>query len=157
MKERNGEHPAGDAMQLVFLAAFIIVWAADSFFLHISTFLAGRVHILIRAAVLAAAVIISIQLLKSGHAAVSDEKGPQRILSEGAFAYVRHPLYLAALLFYTGLSVITLSLISLGLFVVIFIFYDYIASYEEKIMVERFGDEYERYRKSTGKWLPKSL
>ncbi len=33
MEDKNGEHPFGDAGQLILLGLFLIVWVADSFFL----------------------------------------------------------------------------------------------------------------------------
>jgi protein-S-isoprenylcysteine O-methyltransferase Ste14 len=77
------------------------------------------------------------------------------VVSTGAFRHVRHPLYLASILSYLGLSVSTISLFSLALFVVIFVFYNYIASYEEKLLDKRFGEGYTRYKERTGKWLPR--
>jgi len=40
------------------------------------------------------------------------------------------------------------------LFVGIFIFYNYLASYEEKLLEEKFGEEYIKYKQKTGKWVP---
>jgi protein-S-isoprenylcysteine O-methyltransferase Ste14 len=76
-------------------------------------------------------------------------------VSTGAFRYVRHPLYLGCLLFYLGLAVSTASLISLVLWVMICIFYNYLASYEEKLLESKFGENYRTYKENTGKWLPK--
>jgi protein-S-isoprenylcysteine O-methyltransferase Ste14 len=56
---------------------------------------------------------------------------------------------------YLGLAVSTASLASLVLFVGIFVFHDYIASYEEKLLVARFGEHYKEYMKRTGKWIPR--
>jgi protein-S-isoprenylcysteine O-methyltransferase Ste14 len=127
MKEKNGEHPFGDAGQLIFLAFFLLVWVGDSFFLR----------------------------KLSGHVVVSHEHRPSDVVSTGAFRYVRHPLYLGCILFYLGLAVSTASLLSLSLLVIIFIFYNYIADYEEKLLVQRFGERYRIYKKSTGKWVPR--
>jgi protein-S-isoprenylcysteine O-methyltransferase Ste14 len=68
---------------------------------------------------------------------------------------VRHPLYLASIVTYAGLTVSTLSLFSLAILLGIFIFHDYIASYEEKLLEARLGEEYRAYKKRTGKWLPR--
>jgi protein-S-isoprenylcysteine O-methyltransferase Ste14 len=57
-------------------------------------------------------------------------------------------------MFYLGLSVATASLFAIALVVVIFLFYNYIASYEEKILEERFGEQYRNYKNRTGKWMP---
>jgi len=34
MKEKEGEHPFGDAGQLISLGVFLVVWVGDSFFLR---------------------------------------------------------------------------------------------------------------------------
>jgi hypothetical protein len=71
------------------------------------------------------------------------------------FRYVRHPLYLGCILFYLGLALGMFSLFSLVLWVAICICYNYLASYEEKLLEARFGESYRSYREKTGKWLPR--
>lgn len=154
MKEKKGEHPLGDTGQLVLLCLFMAVWVMDSFFLRLSTFLSEYVPLVVRLAVLVLMLIVAFYLYMSGHVVVQDDDRPGRIISTGAFSYVRHPLYLASILSYAGLSVSTASLLSLSMLAVIVPFYDYIAGYEEKLLVDRFGEDYENYRKRTGKWLP---
>jgi protein-S-isoprenylcysteine O-methyltransferase Ste14 len=94
-------------------------------------------------------------LFRSGHVVVSHEHRPTDVVSTGAFRYVRHPLYLGCILFYLGLAVSTVSLFSFALLVLIFVFYNYIAGYEEELLVQRFGERYSSYKKSTGKWAPR--
>jgi protein-S-isoprenylcysteine O-methyltransferase Ste14 len=48
----------------------------------------------------------------------------------------------------------TASLSSLVVLVGIFIFYNYIAGYEERLLAARFGQEYGDYAMRTGKWVP---
>ena len=155
MKEKNGEHPFGDTGQLVLLGLFLIVWLADSFFFQKSTFLSDYLPLYIRLPILGLALITAAYLFVSGHVVVSHEQRPTAVASTGAFRHVRHPLYLGSILFYLGLSVSTVSLFSLALLVVIFVFYNYIASFEEKMLDKRFGEGYTRYKKRTGKWLPR--
>ncbi|MCK5484620.1 MAG: isoprenylcysteine carboxylmethyltransferase family protein [Desulfobacterales bacterium] len=155
MKEKNGEHPFGDAGQLILLAFFLVVWVGDSFFLRKSTFLADSVPLYIRLVILVLSLITSAFLFMSGHVVVSHEHRPTDVVSTGAFRYVRHPLYLGCLLFYLGLAVSTVSLFSLALLVLIFVFYNYIAGYEEKLLVQRLGERYASYKRSTGKWVPR--
>jgi len=155
MKEKKGEHPFGDAGQLILLGLFLLVWAGDSFFLHKSTFLSGYVPLFIRLVILALTLITAAYLSMSGHVVVANGERPNAVLSKGAFRYVRHPLYLAAILFYLGLTVSTASLFSLALLVMIFLFYNYIASYEEKLMEVKFGEDYVSYKNRTGKWIPR--
>lgn len=155
MKEKNGEHPFGDAGQFILLGVFLIVWAGDSFFVKKSIFLSEVVPLYVRLAFLVLALVLAIYLTKSGHVVVAPEKRLSGVVSSGAFRYVRHPLYLASLLFFVGLAVSTASLSSFLVFVFGLVFYDYIASYEEKLMEQKFGDTYLDYKRKTGKWLPK--
>ena len=157
MKEENGEHPFGDTGQLILLVLFLVVWAGDSFFLRKSTLLSDYVPLYIRVVILAVAVVAAACLFKSGHVVVSHERRPTGVVSTGAFRYVRHPLYLGSILVYLGLAVSTASLFSLALLVVIFAFYNYIASYEEKLLETSLGEAYREYKRKTGKWVPRIL
>jgi protein-S-isoprenylcysteine O-methyltransferase Ste14 len=154
IKEKKGEHPFGDAGQLILFGLFLVVWVADSFFLHRSTFCSHHLPLVIRLIVLILTFTIAILLFRSGHVVVSQKQRPTRVVDGGAFRYVRHPLYLASLLGYFGLTVSTASLYSFILLVGMFFFYNYIASYEEKLMEIKFGEEYISYKKRTGKWIP---
>ena len=154
MKKKNGEHPLGDSGQLVLLVLFLLIWVVDSFFLRISTFLSDDISLLIRLVILSLALIAAVYLIRSGHDVVNHGQLPAGVVSTGAYQYVRHPLYLGSIMFYLGLAVSTASLFSLVLVVLIFIFYNFIASYEEKLLEDRFHEEYRNYRKRTGKWVP---
>jgi protein-S-isoprenylcysteine O-methyltransferase Ste14 len=155
MSEKNGEHPFGDAGQLILFLCFMIVWVGDSFFLRVSTFASAHLPLSIRLLVTAFAMIIAVYLAKEGHRVANHEHRPAGVVSTGAFRYVRHPLYLASLLFYFGLAASTACLLCFGLLVFIFFFYDYISSYEEKLLQLKYGMEYFYYKKQTGKWLPR--
>lgn len=154
MKEKKGEHPLGDVGQLVLFGLFLILWILDSFILHSSIFLADRIPLVIRLIILGAALAVAFYLFKSSHVVVSGGRRPMTVVSSGAFRYVRHPLYLGSILIYFGFTVSTASLFCLGLLVVIFVFYNFIASYEEKLLEAKFGEPYVAYQKNTGKWVP---
>ncbi len=155
MKEKNGEHPFGDAGQLILLGAFLVVWIGDSFFLHRSTFLSDYVPWFIRLIILGLTLAAAMYLFRSGHVVVSHEQRPNSVVATGAFRYVRHPLYLASILTYLGLTVSTASLFSLALLVGIFVFHNYIASYEEKLLETKYGEDYRKYKMRTRKWMPR--
>jgi len=154
-KEKNGEHPYGDAGQLSLLGFFLIVWLGDSFFLRLSTFLTDYLPWYIRLTFLVFCLALAAFLFKSGHAVVSHSQHTSGLVSTGAFRYVKHPLYLGCILFYLGLALGTFSLFSLVLWVAICIFYNYLASYEEKLLEAKFGESYRIYQEQTGKWLPR--
>jgi protein-S-isoprenylcysteine O-methyltransferase Ste14 len=153
--DHRGEHPFGHAGQLISLGVFLVVWGGDSFFLRRTTFLADLVPLAVRLLLLTLALGTSIYLVKSGHVVISHHERPKTVVTTGAFRYVRHPIYLGTLLCYLGLSMATASLLSLAVTVPIFVFYNHIASYEERLLQARFGDEYQRYRSGTGKWAPR--
>ena len=155
MQAKKGEHPLGDAGQLMLFAVFLMVWILESFVMHRSTFLANSIPLVMRLIFLAATLVAAFFLFRSGHEAVIGEQRPARILSAGAFRYVRHPLYLGSILVYFGLTVSTASLFCLALLVAIVLFYNYIADFEEKLMQAKFGQAYIAYREKTGKWIPR--
>lgn len=154
MKEKKGEHPLGDAGQLILFGLFLVVWILDSFILRRSTFLASTLPPAIRLIILGVALVTAFYLFKSGHVVVTGDQRPTEVVSSGAFRYVRHPLYLGSILVYLGLTVSTASLFCLGLLVVIILFYNYIAGYEEKLLEVKLGKAYVAYQKNTGKWVP---
>lgn len=154
MPNNEGEHPFGDIGQLILLGLFLVLWVGDSFFLRASTFMSDFVSVYIRLLLAAPAIALAAWLAVSGHAVVHPEGRKDGVVSTGAFQYVRHPLYLASILFYLCLSLASASLLSLALSAGIALFYNYIAGYEEKLLLQKHGVEYSEYRERTGKWLP---
>lgn len=155
MKDSKGEHPFGDAGQMLSGILFLIIWIVDSFFLRKSIFLSEYIPFFIRIITLTISIVIAARLFMSGHIVVRNVNRPMNVISDGVFKYVRHPLYLSSLLVYFGLTVATVSLFSFGLLILIFLFYNFIATYEERIMEMKFGDEYRKYKSKTWKWFPK--
>lgn len=79
-----------------------------------------------------------------------DEK--QNLKIEGAFKLVRHPIYLFSILF-LGFRP-TMNLFYLIMFICVIIYF-YIGSiYEEKKLVELFGDEYKKYQTIVPRMIP---
>jgi hypothetical protein len=85
IKEKNGEHPYGDAGQLILLGLFLIVWVGDSFFLHLSTFLTDYLPRYIRLIFLVSCLAAAAFLFKSGHGVVSHSQRSSGLVSAGAF------------------------------------------------------------------------
>jgi protein-S-isoprenylcysteine O-methyltransferase Ste14 len=155
IKEKNGEHPCGDAVQVLLLGFFLMVWVGDSFFLHVSTGPADYLPRFIRLIFLVFSLAIAIYLIRAGHVVVKHEQHPTGLVTNGGFKLVRHPLYLGSILVYLGLAVATASLFSLALWVIICVFYNYIAGYEEKLLEAKYGESYRMYAEKTGKWMPR--
>ena len=153
---KPGEHPWGDKGQVIALAVFLAVWNLDSFVFRISTFLARSVGLAIRLAASGLVMALAVYLIQGGHRATSHEAGPTpALIDDGAFARMRHPLYAGSILFYLALVLSTLSLAALAVWIGLFVFYDVIASYEERWLVAAIGVPYEDYRRRVPKWVPR--
>lgn len=151
-----GEHPFGDAGQVILLVLFLVIWVLDSFTFRFSTILATYIPLYLRLILAGLIFVYSGYLARTGLRQVFiEERDTPQVIKTGVFSRMRHPIYLAALLLYTGFIFITLSLISLALWLGIFFFYNYIAAYEEKRLAEAFGQEYIDYCKKVPKWLPR--
>jgi len=82
---------------------------------------------------------------------VREEPG---VIRKGVFGIVRHPIYLGSILFYLGLLALNFSIIAGIIWVVIIIFYYFIAQHEEKLLVMKFGKEYEEYMREVPMLIP---
>jgi protein-S-isoprenylcysteine O-methyltransferase Ste14 len=157
MKEKNGEHPWGDTGQIIALFIFLAVWIADSFLFNLSFNLSNRIPLIIRLSVAILLFTPVYYLVRSGHQAVDRNRMGNFVVTSGAFRTIRHPLYLGSLLTYLALFASTLSLFSLIVWIGIFLFYNYIASYEEKLLEIKYGRQYLDYKGKTGKWIPRPV
>jgi protein-S-isoprenylcysteine O-methyltransferase Ste14 len=79
-----------------------------------------------------------------------DEKSELKI--EGPYKYSRHPIYFFSIMFLLMRPAMGLTYF---IIVIIFVVYFYIGSvFEEKRLVEKFGDDYVNYQKSVPRILP---
>ena len=154
-KDLAGEHPAGDAVQLIFLFVFLIVWGLDSFLFQYTTFLAESVPWYIRLTAGILILVFAFSLARSGLRIVfGEERNTPGVITKGVFSIVRHPVYLGAILLYFGMIIFTFSLASAALWLIIIIFYIFISRYEEKLLVNMFGNEYRDYLLTVPMLLP---
>jgi protein-S-isoprenylcysteine O-methyltransferase Ste14 len=77
------------------------------------------------------------------------------LITDGPYRWIRHPLYTFGSLFFISLSLVT------GIWLIPLLAIPTIAiliqrtSIEERALQERFGDEYLRYSKRTGRFFPR--
>ena len=153
------EHPLCDRFQFLLLILFFIAWGIDSF----SYFIFGYSTVIFQGLtfpLLFAGVILffglSFYLVSKSHKAVLEQvHDTPQLVDSGVYAWVRHPMYLGTLLFCLAFLFISVSLVSIGIWIAFFIFYDKMATYEEKSLIGILGEEYIRYRKRVSKWLPR--
>jgi protein-S-isoprenylcysteine O-methyltransferase Ste14 len=72
----------------------------------------------------------------------------------GLYRYVRHPIYLGTFIRLVSIPVFTSSLPGLALALLSIPVLDYRIGIEEGMLVEEFGEEYERYRERTWRLFP---
>jgi len=158
-EDRNdlaGEHVWGDAGQIILFLIFLVVWIDDSFIFQYSTFLSNAIPFYVRLPISLVILFGSAYFARSGLRIVFYEIREQPIvIRKGVFNLVRHPIYLGSLLFYFGLSVLTLSIFSFAVWIGIIAFYHIISRYEEKILLTKFGAEYEKYMSEVPMWIPR--
>ena len=153
--ELSGEHTLGDAGQLFFFLLFGAVWVADTFFLHYTTFLNQYITLIIRVVVGAVFLFASAYLASTGLSTVfGEEKKNTGVIREGVFSIVRHPVYLSEIVLYLGLLIIGMSLAATFVWLLTIAFLHYIARHEERLLLARFGVDYERYMQEVPMWIP---
>lgn len=82
----------------------------------------------------------------------------KRLITEGPFAMMRNPLYVGNFFICVGLAILTSVVWFTALTVILFGFQYYcIVKYEEKLLVESFGDEYRTYMQTVPAWIPKNI
>ncbi|MCK4879029.1 MAG: isoprenylcysteine carboxylmethyltransferase family protein [Bacteroidales bacterium] len=151
-----GEHRWGDMGQLILFFMFLGVWITDSFLFQYSTSLEEVVPDYIRVIVAGLVLLAGWYLARGGMKAVfGTVREKPEVINTGVFRIVRHPIYLGAILFYLGATLITMSIASAALWLLIIGFYIGISRYEERILTEAFGNDYLEYKKKTGMLFPK--
>ncbi|UCC11368.1 MAG: isoprenylcysteine carboxylmethyltransferase family protein [candidate division WOR-3 bacterium] len=145
-KDLVGEHPFGDTGQLILLLVFLIVWIGDSFILKLSTMATQYVPVSVRVVLFLVGITLAGILAQRGLSIVfGEERERPCVIKKGVFNLVRHPIYLGSLLLYLSCLLLTLSLLSVLVWLIIIAFYVYISRHEEKLLLARFGSEYEDY------------
>ena len=151
-----GEHPFGDAGQLIFAVSFSIVWILDSFVLHWTTMLNQYVPGWLQIALGCALLLLSgYMAISSIRIVFGEQRDPPCVIKVGLFAHVRHPMYVSEVLLYVGLFLLSLSLAALAVGIGAIFFLRTICRHEERLLLERYGDEYRDYMRDVPMWLPR--
>lgn len=81
-----------------------------------------------------------------------EDTHPPRLVINGLYRYVRHPLYTAGLVLIWLLPVLTWNLLALNIGLTVYIFIG--AYFEERKLLLTFGDSYAKYRQHTPMLIP---
>jgi protein-S-isoprenylcysteine O-methyltransferase Ste14 len=93
-------------------------------------------------------------IARGRYATAWEMPGNHKLVTWGPYRYVRHPSYLAYFIMFPGLFLIWLTGIAL-IPIVAIPSYLQIVSEEEKMLTQRFSDEYITYQKTVGQFFPK--
>jgi protein-S-isoprenylcysteine O-methyltransferase Ste14 len=152
----TGERAGGDVGQLVFALLFFGTWVVDSFFLRYTTQLDALVPALVRKPMGIILLILSAYCAWSGLGIVFHEiRERPSVIRKGVFGVVRHPIYLSEVLLYLGLLLIHMSMAAGVVWLGASVFLYYLSRYEERLLLERFGQAYHSYMREVGMWIPR--
>ncbi|MFC1974676.1 methyltransferase family protein [Chloroflexota bacterium] len=106
-------------------------------------------------------VIASVVIVSSGFYMLRKFGKPQDVIDDtavlvtrGIYKYIRHPLYTSLILLAWGVFLKDISLVSFTLVLVASGLPVAIAKVEEKDNIQKFGDDYSRYIKTTKMFIP---
>jgi protein-S-isoprenylcysteine O-methyltransferase Ste14 len=111
-------------------------------------------------ALVAVAVVVLVRnfvrFVVEGRGTPSPVLQTERLVVGGDYRFVRNPMYLAVITAILGQAMIfgsfTLVLYALTVWAIMAIF---VRWYEEPLLQNRYGDEYERYRRGVRAWVPR--
>ena len=78
----------------------------------------------------------------------------QRLVTQGLFKYIRHPLYAGRLFWSVGYALLFSSLLALAFFILGTVFLIFRIRIEENMLFDEFGDEYSAYKQHTHMLIP---
>jgi protein-S-isoprenylcysteine O-methyltransferase Ste14 len=82
------------------------------------------------------------------------EKPPERIVTDGAYRYLRNPMYLGHLIFMAGLAITFSSWIALALLVFHAGWFHLRVLNDEQRLESQFGESYRAYKSQVKRWIP---
>ena len=93
-------------------------------------------------------ILFTIARIQLGDAFQASAKA-NKLVKTGIYKKVRHPIYLFGLLFLLGIILITQKFPFLIILVILIVFQIKRIKNEEKVLTEKFGNEYLEYKKQT--------
>src|SRR5436190_17550817 len=91
-----------------------------------------------------------------GRGTISPIDPPKHLVVRGLYKYVRNPMYVAVVTTLAGEAIFFMSLpvlIEAGVFIILANLF--VRYYEEPALRRQFGESYERYTQTVGRWIPR--
>ncbi len=151
-----GEHKVGDLGQLIIAVLFLAVWILDNFFFHFTSFPNDYIPLAVQIPLGVIILALAVYLARAGMNIVFGEvQETPSVIRKGPFRFVRHPVYLSEILLYLALLMFRTSVAATFIWILAIFFFVFIAKYEEKLLLARFGEDYRAYMRDVGMYLPR--
>jgi len=117
--------------------------------------LPGLVAIALGASILIRCIV---DFARVGRGTLAPVDPPLTLVIRGLYRYVRNPMYVGVVFVLLGESAVFGST-SLLLYTAVFFLLAnlFVVVYEEPSLRARFGESYEQYRRSVGRWIPRRM
>ncbi len=134
---------------------FWVIWFLDLQVFQLTTFLNNYIPLLIRILIFIAIFSVALVFIWKSHKFLfQSHEPPNQLISGGIFRYVRNPMYLGILIIYISLIFLNISLISIVVFIIVYLVYNKMVDFEEDVLEARFGEKYKEYQRKVPKWIP---
>ena len=149
------EAPNSHIYQTVMPILFILIWILDTNIFRFSTLLDNYIPFIVRLVLFILVFVIAIIFIQLSHRTLFKTHRPSdNLITEGILGYVRNPMYFGILLIYIAILFLSISLICVGFFIIVFLVYTWMVNFEESILLEKFGEDYKEYKRNVSKWIP---
>lgn len=134
---------------------FVLIWVLDTIIFRFSTILNMYVPFLVRLILFIITWVLAIIFIMLSHRTLfKSHQPPDKLITGGILRYMRNPMYFGILLIYIAFLFLSISLIGIALFVIVFLIYNWMVNYEEKLLENMFGEDYKKYKSKVPKWIP---
>jgi protein-S-isoprenylcysteine O-methyltransferase Ste14 len=101
-------------------------------------------------------MICCMDMIRRGRGTPAHMDPPKQLLITGLYRYVRNPIYLGALLALSGHIIWSGSGLVIAYFICYLVaFHILIVFFEEPILRNKFGNEYDQYCDTVPRWIPR--
>jgi protein-S-isoprenylcysteine O-methyltransferase Ste14 len=150
------EAPHSHLKQGLSAIVFTTIWILDSLIFSFSTLLNSFVPWIIRLILFIIIIAVAFAFIRASHNVLfRDEENKNDLITNGILAHVRNPMYFGVLLIYLACIFLSISLISIAIWIVVIVIYDRLATFEGNQLEELFGQEYIDYKGKVPKWIPR--
>ena len=150
------EAPHSHLIQTLSPIIFTIIWTLDSIVFSFSVLLNDFVPWIVRLILFIVVIAIAFAFIRVSHNTLFRQpENKDELITNGILGHVRNPMYFGVLLIYLAFIFLSISLISVALWIIIIVIYDKLASFEEKQLEKLFGEKYLEYKKKVPKWIPR--